>query len=87
MTGKTLGLSTGTAAIWLHFSIKIFYYNFSSIRTSKTKLSMFILIFTVFSSMIFLKQRFDLLISLGLALIDIIYFAGGTIKYPKSVYE
>lgn len=37
--------------------------------------------------MIILKDRVDLLIAIMLALLDIKFLQGGTIKYPKEVFQ
>jgi hypothetical protein len=66
---------------------KITYYNLNNILASPLSLAAIGVTYTVFMAMIAVTNRVDILVSLVVALIDIALMAGGTIKFPKEVYQ
>jgi hypothetical protein len=80
-------LGSGASAIWIHLFIKVLFYNFSEIRKNKCKILLILLFFGINIFMIYFRRRVDLLIAAITAIIDIGCLQGGTIKYPKDVFQ
>jgi hypothetical protein len=66
---------------------KATYYNLNNILASPLSLAAIGVAYTVFMAMIAATNRVDILVSLVVALLDIALMAGGTIKFPKEVYQ
>ncbi len=87
ITSNCICLNSGIAAIWIHLFIKVIFYNFSEIRKQKLKILLSLIFFGLNLFMISYKSRVDLLIAAITAIIDIGCLQGGTIKYPKDVFQ
>lgn len=87
ITSSCVCLNSGAAAIWLHSFIKIVFYNLSEILKQKWKIPLILIFFGLNLFMIWYKNRVDLLIAAITAIIDIGCLQGGTIKYPKDVFQ
>ncbi len=51
------------------------------------KITVIVMSYIIALGMIFLMDRLDILIGIILAIVDIIFLEGGTIKFPKSVFQ
>lgn len=87
ISSKCICLVSGSGAIWIHLLTKITYYNGHQLISSPFKICLIVLTYVVALAMIFLKDRLDLLIGIIFAVVDIIFLVGGTIKFPKSVFQ
>lgn len=87
VTSKCICLTSGLAAIWLHLLTKVTYYNSQTLLKSPFRLIVTLLTFVTAFAMIVIKVRLDLLMSLVIGIIDIAFMEGGTIKYPKDVFQ
>jgi len=83
LTSKCFCLGSGTAAIWIHLLTKVTYYNFNSLLGRRGQLVLIGFAYLIFFMVVVVRDRFDILISVVIALIDIATMKGGTIKYPK----
>lgn len=66
---------------------KLVFYNGHRLVKSPLEVFTVTLMYVTAFCMIFYKDRLDLFISIALALLDIAFFEGGTIKYPKEVFQ
>lgn len=87
LTSKCFCLVSGAAAVWMHLLTKVTYYNLHSLTQHPLRLTCIVLAYLIFLSAVVLKDRVDVLIGLATALLDIAFLTGGTIKYPKEVYQ
>lgn len=87
LTSKCICLASGTAAIWIHLLTKITCYNTHNLLKAPIKLFMIVATFLTAFAMIAIKDRLDLLIAMVVALIDVAFMQGGTIKFPKDVFQ
>jgi hypothetical protein len=87
VASKCICLVSGAGAVWLHLLTKITYYNTHSLLRSPLRLIITLLVFAVSIAMILMKDRLDLLIGFGAALVEVVFMEGGTVKYPKEVFQ
>ena len=87
LTGKCHCLSSGAACVWLHFTTKLIYYRSRGLKDSPLAAAALLFGFAVMVLMIVAVERVDLLIGLGMALAEVAFMAGGTIKFPKEVFQ
>jgi hypothetical protein len=87
LVSKCFCLVSGAGAIWMHLLTKVTYYNFNRLTKQPLRLICIVLTYLVFLFAVVLKDRVDVLIGLAIALLDIAFLTGGTIKYPKEVYQ
>jgi hypothetical protein len=83
IASKCICLISGTGAIWLHLLTKITYYNAHRLIKSPIQIVTILITYLAAFVMIIEKDRLDLLLGITLAILDILFLEGGTIKYPK----
>jgi hypothetical protein len=87
LTGRCYCLNSGAGAIWLHLITKFVYYRFDYFLHNRGKFAMIGLVYLVFAAVFMLKGRIDLFLGVLTAVLDVTLMRGGTIKYPKMVYQ
>jgi hypothetical protein len=71
----------------VHLLTKVTCYNAHVLLREPLRLFLTLASFAVALWMIFLKDRLDLLIAIAIALLDMAFMEGGTVKYPKEVFQ
>lgn len=87
LTSKCVCLISGTACIWLHFTLKIIYYRSNALKKNPLAVAVLTLNFSLMLAAIVVFNRIDMLVALLVGLVEIAFMEGGTIKYPKEVFQ
>ena len=87
LTGRCYCLVGGAAAIWVNMMTKLLYYRLPFFMDKRGYLIPIGCFYVACAVMVVWRARVDLLLALVLAVIEVMYMGGGTIKYPKHVFQ
>jgi hypothetical protein len=87
LTSKCICLASGAGAVWVHLLTKLTCYNAQALLRDPLRLLLTITTFLVAFAMAVVKDRLDLLIAIAAALLDVAFLEGGTVKFPKDVFQ
>ena len=87
LTGRCYCLNSGLAAVWMNMLIKKVYHRLPYYISHRAELIPFFVTFLAACAMIVFKARLDLFLAIVIAILEITLLGGGTVKYPKQVFQ
>lgn len=88
LTGRCYCLNSGAAAVWLNLLTKAAFNRGPAYLEKRPFTATAISITYLVSGMMFVhKGRVDLLIGVMVAFVEVYAMRGGSIKYPKQVFQ
>jgi hypothetical protein len=87
LTGRCYCLNSGAAAVWLNLMTKILFYRLPYLCQRPLSIFAITVTYLVSFGMVILKGRIDLCVGVVVGIIELWLMQGGTIKYPKEVFQ
>jgi hypothetical protein len=87
LTGRCYCLNSGAAAAWINLTTKYVYHRLPQLIKRPGMLLGLLSVYVLSAVMIVVKSRIDLLIGVVVAIVELVWMGGGTVKFPKLVYH
>ena len=87
LTGRCYCLGGGAAAPWISILTKFIYHRFGIFINKPGYLLPVGLFYVVSAVMLVVRARVDILIAVVIAIVELLWMGGGTVKYPKQNFH
>ena len=87
ITGRCYCLNSGAAAAWLNITTKYIYHRLPQLLNRPALLLGLLSVYVLAAVMIVVRSRIDLLIGVMVAVVELVWMGGGTVKFPRLVFQ